>query len=71
MTLEELKALQEARRDVGRRDVTETFTVTPIKASEVARKRELRLAIAQLITIGLGGVVVLALFFIITVAGLL
>ena len=68
MTLEELKALQEARRDVGRRDVTETFTVTPIKASEVARKRELRLAIVQLITIGLGGVVVLALFFIITVA---
>ena len=66
MTLEELKAMQ-----AGRRDVTETFTVAPIKASEVARKRELRLAIVQLITIGLGGVVVLALFFIITVAGLL
>ena len=63
MTLEELKAMQASRRDV-----TETFTVTPIKASEVARKRELRLAIVQLITIGLGGVVVLALFFIITVA---
>ena len=66
MTLEELKAMQASRRDV-----TEAFTVAPIKASEVARKRELRLAIAQLITIGLGGVVVLALFFIITVAGLL
>ena len=66
MTLEELKAMQASRRDV-----TEAFTVAPIKASEVARKRELRLAIVQLITIGLGGVVVLALFFIITVAGLL
>ena len=66
MTLEELKAMQ-----AGRRDVTEAFTVGPIKASEVARKRELRLAIAQLIAIGLGGAVVIALLFIITVAGLL
>ena len=70
-TQEEVWKIEELRKKGQRRDVTETFTVTPIKASEVARKRELRLAIVQLITIGLGGVVVLALFFIITVAGLL
>tara|TARA_R110000772_G_scaffold124293_1_gene230882 strand:- start:319 stop:519 length:201 start_codon:yes stop_codon:yes gene_type:complete len=66
MTLEELKAIQ-----AGRRDVTERFAVVPIKASEVARKRELRLAIAQLIAIGLGGIVATVLFFGITVAALL
>ena len=45
----------------ARRDVTLGVTDSRIPATELARKRELRLAIAQLIIIGLGGLVVVAI----------
>ena len=65
MAHKELKDMQAARRDV-----TLGVTDSRIPATELARKRELRLAVVQLIAIGLGGVVVVVLFFTMTVAAL-
>ena len=65
MTHKELKDMH-----AGHRDVTLRVTDSRIPATELARKRELRLAVVQLIAIGLGGLVVVVLFFTMTVAAL-